>query len=207
MSIQLNLADFVPLSFVNGPGARAVVWVQGCPIRCPGCFNPHTHSFAPRHLVTVDELAERILKLSGIEGVTYSGGEPFAQAVALAELSELLRTQGLSIVSYSGYTIEQIRESQDPHKLKLLTQLDVLIDGPFVLAQRKALLWRGSANQRVHFLTKRYRYLELLISEEAQRMEVDISRDGRVTMTGFPGIAEERHLRKLLQQKYGLKLA
>lgn len=204
---RINLAGFVPRSYVNGPGARAVLWVQGCPIRCPGCFNPHTHSFEPRQWVTVEALAERILKLKGIEGVTYSGGEPFAQAEALAELSERLRERGLSILSYSGYPLEEIRQSGDPAKLKLLSLLDILIDGPFVLAKKKPLLWRGSANQRVHFLTERYRPWEPVIQEEAQRIEVSLSSDGRLTMTGFPGIADERQLRELLQREYGLKLA
>lgn len=204
---QINLAGFAPRSYVNGPGARAVLWVQGCPIGCPGCFNPHTHSFELRRLVTVEALGERILKLEGIEGVTYSGGEPFAQAEALAELSERLREQGLSIMSYSGYTIEKIRQSDDPEKLRLLSLLDILIDGPFVLAKKKHLLWRGSANQRVHFLTDRYRHLEPLIDEEAQRIEVGVSSDGQLTMTGFPGIVEERQLRELLKRDYGLQLA
>lgn len=207
MPTCLNLAGFVPISFVNGPGARAVVWVQGCPIRCPGCFNPHTHSFQPRRLVTVKELAERILQLKEIEGVTYSGGEPFAQAEALAELSERLRKHGLSIMSYSGYTIEEIRKSNDPAKLRLLSLLDILIDGPFVLAHKRHLLWRGSANQRVHFLTERYRHLESIINEEAQLMEVNVAGNGRLTITGFLGIVEERQLRELLQHEYGVELA
>jgi anaerobic ribonucleoside-triphosphate reductase activating protein len=205
--LEINIAGFMRRSYANGPGARAVVWVQGCPLGCPGCFNPHTHSFEPRRLVTVEELTERILKLEGIEGVTYSGGEPFAQAEALAKLSERLREQGLSIMSYSGYTIEQIRRSGEPAKLKLLSLLDILVDGPFVIAEKKPLLWRGSANQQVRFLTERYRHLAPLVDRQAQRMEVALSSDGELLMTGFPGIDEERRLRALLKDEFGLKLA
>ena len=206
--LEINIAGFMPRSYANGPGARAVVWVQGCPLGCPGCFNPQTHSFEPRELLTVDELAERILilELQGIEGVTYSGGEPFAQAEALAELSERLREQRLSLMSYSGYTIEQIRRSGEPAKLKLLSLLDILVDGPFVMAEKRPLLWRGSANQRVRFLTERYRHLAPLVDREAQRMEVAVSSDGQLMLTGFPGIVEERRLRALLKHEYGLQL-
>jgi anaerobic ribonucleoside-triphosphate reductase activating protein len=185
MSTRINLSQFVPCSYVNGPGARAVVWVQGCPIRCPGCFNPHTHSFKPRQLVTVNELARRILEHSGIEGVTYSGGEPFAQAAALAQLSECLRAEGLSIVSYSGYTIEALRASRDQAKRSLLDLLDILIDGPFIQAQRADLLWRGSTNQRVHFLTDRYRNWVERVTQEGRRIECQIDDTGRLSWTGI----------------------
>jgi len=77
---MLNLAGFLAKSEVNGPGTRAVVWVQGCPIHCERCFNVQFQSFSPATLVPVNELAEMILALHGIDGVTFSGGEPFAQA-------------------------------------------------------------------------------------------------------------------------------
>lgn len=206
MTTQINLAKFMPCSYANGPGARAVIWVQGCPIRCPGCFNPHTHSFEPRKLVTVDELTERILNLSGIEGVTYSGGEPFAQAAALATLSERLRAKGLSIVSYSGYTIEALKASSDLSKRALLEQLDILIDGPFIQAQRASLLWRGSANQRVHFLTDRYSDWAERVAQEGRRIECQIGVEGQLTWTGILFTEEDRALAKSLET-LGLRLA
>ena len=104
----LNLAGFLARSEVNGPGIRAVVWVQGCPIHCEGCFNPQSWSFSPAHVVAVDDLAKQILTLDEIDGVTFSGGEPFAQAAALADLGNQLKCAGLSIVTYTGYTHDEI---------------------------------------------------------------------------------------------------
>lgn len=204
---ELNLVSFVPRSYVNGPGARAVIWVQGCPLACPGCFNPHTHSTSPRHLIPVDRLAERIRGIEKIEGVTFSGGEPFAQAEPLAELARALRRDGLSIMSYSGHTIEHIRGGGDPAKLDLLSQLDLLVDGPFIQARQQALLWRGSANQRVHFLTPRYRHLKLWIAQTSRRVEVTLHERGRLTVTGFPNDGERRELQDRLAEMFGLRLS
>ena len=81
-------SGFLARSEVNGPGIRAVVWVQGCPFRCEGCFNERFLPFSPAQQVSVSELAGTILSLPGIDGVTFSGGEPFAQAGPLAELGE-----------------------------------------------------------------------------------------------------------------------
>ena len=93
---RLNLGAIQERSAVNGPGERFVLWLQGCPLRCPGCCNPEFQPLVPRHLLVVEELAGRILAVPGIEGVTYSGGEPTVQARGLACLSERLRPAGLS---------------------------------------------------------------------------------------------------------------
>ena len=98
----LNLHEFIPRSRANGPGERAVVWVQGCPRKCPGCFNPATQAFVDRELVSVDELESQILAQEGIDGVTFSGGEPFAQAGQLAELAKRLQERGLTVVCTPG---------------------------------------------------------------------------------------------------------
>jgi anaerobic ribonucleoside-triphosphate reductase activating protein len=86
----LNIMGYVDESEVNGPGSRAVVWVQGCLRECPGCFNPDSWSFEINELVSVDALAERIISNPNNEGVTFSGGEPFWQAPALAALARPL---------------------------------------------------------------------------------------------------------------------
>lgn len=101
----LNMAAFLPVSRSNGPGRRAVVWVQGCTRSCSGCFNQEMRPFVDKELITARELAGRILAIEDIEGVTFSGGEPFEQAEALAELAEQLADRGLTIVIFTGYTV------------------------------------------------------------------------------------------------------
>ena len=145
----LNLAGFLARSAVNGPGIRAVVWVQGCPFRCEGCFNEQFQPFSPATVIPVDRLAGTILALPGIDGVTFSGGEPFAQAGPLAALGERLRRAGLTIVTYTGYTAEQLAGGDDPAWPALLAVTDLLITGPYIAELAAADPLKGSSNQQV----------------------------------------------------------
>jgi anaerobic ribonucleoside-triphosphate reductase activating protein len=192
----LNLAGFLARSAVNGPGIRAVVWVQGCPFRCEGCFNETFQPFSPAMQVTVSELAKTILSLPGIDGVTFSGGEPFAQAGPLALLGELLRTAGLSMVTYTGYTADQLARGDDPAWPALLAATDLLIAGPYIAALSRPDPLKGSANQQVIPLGTR------LVSPtrtraydtSSGRTEFTITPDGTITTTGFPVPALLEHL-------------
>jgi anaerobic ribonucleoside-triphosphate reductase activating protein len=180
----LRLGAVLPTSVVNGPGERYVLWVQGCPLRCRGCSNPGFLPFRGGFAKTVTEMAETILATPGIEGVTYSGGEPTAQAEALYHLGVRLRSQGLTVLSYSGYTLEELRAGGDPWVRRLLGVLDVLIDGPYVEALAAPFRWRGSANQRVHFLTDAYRHLESEACQPEQEMELVVGH-GDTVATGI----------------------
>ena len=104
----VNVAHVVERCRVLGPGERFVLWVQGCPLRCPGCHNPDFLAFRDATWLSVDSLNSRILDTSSIEGVTYVGGEPFAQAGALARLARAVRRSGLTVMAYSGYAIEEL---------------------------------------------------------------------------------------------------
>lgn len=184
----LNLHDFVPRSCANGPGERAVVWVQGCPRKCSGCFNPDTQAVVTRELVSVDELESRILAQEGINGVTFSGGEPFEQAEQLAELAKRLRESGMTVVCYTGYTLEQLRAGNRDDWNVLLEQVDLLIDGPFIESERCHEPYRGSKNQKLLYLSGRIRPEN---TEEAhQTAELTLSLDGSLTATGFPEMDE-----------------
>ena len=146
---MLELAGIVTDSIVDGPGIRTCVFCQGCPHHCEGCHNPETWDFGCG--TPMDE--ERILGIVRsnplCRGVTFSGGEPFAQAEGFAKLAKLLKTAGYEVASYTGYTFEQLL-CGTPAQKDLLRQLDVLIDGPFVLAERSLQLpFRGSRNQRI----------------------------------------------------------
>ncbi|MBN1485756.1 MAG: radical SAM protein [Chloroflexia bacterium] len=196
---MLNVGAWMERSVANGPGERFVLWLQGCPLRCPDCFNPEFLPLEPRHLVTVPNMAARILALEGIEGVTYSGGEPTLQAEPLCHLSQRLREAGLSIVCYSGYTLEQLRDRDDPWIERLLSYLDILIDGPYLCGQAANLPWRGSRNQRVHFLSPTYRHLAPQIEGGPAEVELAVGRDGFAATGNWPAEFWER-LRKALER-------
>lgn len=148
----IQLAGIVPESIVDGVGLRFTLFVQGCPHRCEGCHNPKTHPFSGGRAFTPEEVMELIDKSPLCQGVTFSGGEPFAQAAALLPLARLVKGRGLHLCCYSGYTFGQLCEigKGQPEVLGLLSQCDVLVDGPFILAQRTLeKRFAGSSNQRV----------------------------------------------------------
>ena len=179
--MRVNLARTLARSAANGPGERFVVWVQGCPMACPGCWNPDTWAFERRDLRSVEDLALDILATEGIEGVTFTGGEPFAQARALTALAERVRASGLSVFVFTGYDLDELARSE--HRA-MLAVTDVLVAGRYVGAERATgLAWRGSANQRVHFLSDRYGPADM---KEVAEVEFHIDKDGTLTVTGFP---------------------
>ena len=159
----------------------------------------------PKQLISVQQLYERILATPGIEGVTYSGGEPFEQAEGLHVLSVLLQEAGLTLMSYSGYTHQELAASKDRHICGLLATLDILVDGPFVQEQAAALLWRGSRNQQVRFFTERYREYEARVNCAELAVEFEVTEGG----LGVTGNFDEKLLQKItekLQQDYGIAL-
>ena len=188
---MLNLAGFLARSEVNGPGTRAVVWVQGCPFRCEGCFNSSFQPFSSANPVRIDDLASRILSLDGIDGVTFSGGEPFAQAGPLAALGEQLHRAGLTIVTYTGYTADLLAEGDDPAWPALLAVTDLLIAGPFVAGRAKPDPLKGSSNQQVIQLGMKIPVPRQTANphHERSRTEFTIAPDGTITTTGFPAPA------------------
>lgn len=146
----MKIYGLVQDSIVDGPGFRFVCFVQGCPHHCPGCHNPDSHDPAGGREMTVEEVAERMLSNPLTDGLTLSGGEPFAQPEDCLALAKIARDHGLNVWSYSGWTFEHLRDHGTPAQRALLEALDVLVDGPFLLQERTlSLPWRGSRNQRV----------------------------------------------------------
>lgn len=148
----LKLAGTVNDSIVDGPGIRFTVFVQGCPHRCKGCHNPHTHDFEGGETVTLESLLEKIKGNPLLDGVTFSGGEPFCQAKQLSELGAEIKKSGMNVVTYTGYTFEYLTENASPENFygELLSVTDYLVDGRFELDKRDILLkFRGSSNQRI----------------------------------------------------------
>lgn len=137
-------------NIVNGDGLRVVLWTQGCPNHCKGCQNPETWDYEAGMLVSIDEVLERMRKFPGQTGLTFCGGEPFIQARACKKIADSVRKEfGWDVWSFSGFTYDIIKECGGA-PWELLKSLDVLIDGPFILAQRDlSLRFRGSKNQRL----------------------------------------------------------
>jgi anaerobic ribonucleoside-triphosphate reductase activating protein len=158
---HLQLAQTVACTEAEGPGKRFALWFQGCPLRCPGCCNPEMLPFEGGHAVALAALLDQIQASAtdhGIEGITLLGGEPLAHAAAAAALARRVRDRGLSVMVFSGYTLEEARQLPDPAVAELLALTDILVDGPYDRNQPETRRrWIGSANQRVHFLTDRYR--------------------------------------------------
>lgn len=162
-----------------------MLWLQGCPIRCAGCINPDFQAFVPRHILPVRKVLALIRKCSAIEGVTYSGGEPMAQARQLVKLTRELKALGLSVFCYSGYTYDQLLRQGDEDVSELLSLLDILVDGPYEQDKHCDLLWRGSSNQAVRFLSDRYLEWRSVVDQPSADIELIVG--DRLTMSGIWG--------------------
>ena len=183
----LNIMGYVDESEVNGPGTRAVVWVQGCLRECPSCFNPSSWSFEINELVAVDSLVKKILSKERNEGVTFSGGEPFWQAPALANLARKVKAAGLNVMSFTGFTLEQLQSPYAPAGAQeLLQELDILIDGPYIesLAINTPDSPVSSSNQRVNIFNPDFKDRVTWASDMA---EIHIFKDGSRLVTGYRG--------------------
>lgn len=191
---KLTIGTYLPCSEVNGPGRRFTIWVQGCPLGCESCFNRELQPFSGGRAYTIDEIIGLIKESGEIEGVSYTGGEPFCQAAALTELSRRVKKElGLSVFCYTGYTLEELRQEGEPARIELLEEIDILADGRFQAELPAKQPWVGSGNQRLHFLSERYRELERELSGELEaksckldEFEVLIDENGDLVITGFP---------------------
>jgi len=183
----VNVAHMVQHCRVLGPGDRFVLWVQGCPLCCEGCHNPQFQPFEDRLWLGVNELAAMILAVKGIEGASFAGGEPFGQVQALARLAGRLRAAGLSVMVYSGFTLERLRSGEIPHAQDLLDQTDLLLDGPYCRDLPTNRPWRGSNNQRLISLSGRYgERVSEWNAPTGQEFELRVSENGEVEILGIP---------------------
>jgi anaerobic ribonucleoside-triphosphate reductase activating protein len=184
----LSVAQIVPHTEAEGPGIRFALWLQGCPLRCPGCCNPEMLKFEGGTPIRVSEVLaqiERAAREHGVEGITFLGGEPLAHAKQAVVLARALRERGLTVMVFSGFTLEEARQMPDPAVGKLLALTDILVDGPYLREQPETRRrWIGSANQRIHFLSDRYQADDprwLL----PNTLEIRL-RQGELTVNGFP---------------------
>ena len=147
--MQIKIAGLVPESIVDGPGIRFTVFTQGCPHHCPGCHNPQTHDFAGGEWKDTDEIIAQFRQNPLLKGITLSGGDPFVQPAACAELARAAHKAGKDVITYTGYTFEQLLSGKVPDAGLLLEETDILIDGRFEEEKKSlGLRFRGSSNQR-----------------------------------------------------------
>lgn len=169
----LRLAGVVRESIVDGPGIRFTVFAQGCPHQCPGCHNASTHDFYGGKETEIDNVLREIDKNPLLNGVTFSGGEPFCQPEGFAVLARALKERGLHIVTFTGYTYEELLDLANAQTARgksvrdLLDLTDMLIDGRFQLAQRDLTLqFRGSRNQRLIDMNKTRESGKLILDDK-----------------------------------------
>ena len=148
--MDIRIAGTVNDSIVDGPGYRYTIFTQGCPHHCPGCHNPQSHDFEGGRVTDTDTILRQVRENPLLDGITLSGGEPFCQPEACRALAEAAHDLGMSVWCYTGYTWEKLMQEADPARLALLEAVDVLVDGPFILAQKSLeLKFCGSRNQRL----------------------------------------------------------
>lgn len=146
----MRIAGTVNDSIVDGPGLRFTVFTQGCPHRCPGCHNPNTHDPAGGYDVGTDEIVRQIRKNPLLSGVTLSGGEPFMQSTECLVIAKAAHDAKLNVWAYTGYTWEHLMKENEPDRMALLREVDVLVDGPYIADKRSLELdFCGSSNQRL----------------------------------------------------------
>ena len=150
MTMNIRIAGTVNDSIVDGPGLRFTVFTQGCPHHCPGCHNPETHDPAGGRDADTEEIIRQMLVNPLLSGVTLSGGDPMEQPLPCAEIARAAHQNMLNVWTYTGYTLDALLKQNDPDRLALLQETDVLVDGPFLQQERSLeLRYCGSRNQRL----------------------------------------------------------
>lgn len=190
MNLSLRVSRLQERTEVLGPGVRSVVWFQGCSLRCAGCMAQSMNDDPAHETWSPGALAKRLCGLAGIEGVTLSGGDPFDQPPeALCALAEAVRRDSdLSIMVFTGRTLAQLRRQLPPAlSERLFSNIDILVDGPYVEELNDGSMWRGSSNQEIHFLTPRYADLRSLVASSRSRgLEVSVRNGLELEITGIP---------------------
>ena len=185
--MKLRVFNILKTTKVEGPGVRYCIWTQGCSRHCKGCQAVHTWSHTGGILIDVEDIIEDIKSQKNIEGVTFLGGEPFEQAEALGFIAKEVQKLGLSVLCFSGFLLEELRQ-EEKNRL-LLDNIDLLIDGEFKLELVDySRPWCGSSNQRYHFLTNRYN--EEIFEKYKNKVEVNISKNGVIFMNGMGNFDE-----------------
>lgn len=181
--MNLLIHNIITHTSVNGPGIRYGLWLQGCNLNCPNCFNPETHSFNKGIEISIYSIFKKILKIINIEGVSISGGEPLLQANILYKLLRMIKEKtSLSILLFSGFNMEEIK--QNYYRRKSIEYVDVLIAGRYMDNKKCKKSLISSSNQKIYLLTDRYDLADI----GSQEFEIIIDNEGNILLTGFESI-------------------
>lgn len=192
MGLTLRIGSLRERTQSEGPGIRFAIWLQGCSLRCSGCFNPHFWNPSLGTAISVDTLLlqinDSIQRNPEIEGVTFLGGEPFEQSASLAVLAAEIQALGLSVMTFTGYSIDELKDpshSDYSSRSKLLRYTDLLVDGRYESEKiDKVRPWVGSINQNFHFLSERY-CAESLFVNTYDSIEINVSSQGTTRINGW----------------------
>jgi len=201
---MLKIGKYLISQNVNGPGKRFVIWFQGCTIQCKGCFNSKFWDVNGGEFMEVEKIFGLILnahKNEKIEGVTFTGGEPLDQAKNIIHLARKIKSINLTIVCYTGYLFGEIINGIVPFGYELLKYVDILIDGKFIEEEKAPLLWRGSRNQKVYFLSNIYKYFEEIVDEEGKKEIEILIGDEIITSTGIIDLVFWEKLKQELKNR------
>ncbi len=179
--MKVNIAHIEPESYIYAPGKQFVVWMQGCSIRCKGCWNKGMWSFGEKKYVEIETVMVQINKTKGVKGVTFIGGEPFDQPEELLDFVKRIKRENLGVTIYTGYGKKELISNI---AIEVLQFTDLLISGRYIETLRNVnLQWIGSENQRKDFLTNFYADYHF---DNANYCEINISETGAMTIVGFP---------------------
>ena len=181
--MKIRLATYLePDSIVDGEGIRTVVWTQGCSHNCEGCHNPSTHDFKGGFEVDIDEIINDLNKIEFQRGITFSGGDPMFQAEACNAIAVAAKAKGLNVCCYTGFTFEKLLNN--PKTLEFLKNIDVLVDGKFILKQRSLNLdFRGSKNQRIIDVPKSLKENKVILAKkymQEKNVSIEIKKEEHI---------------------------
>ncbi len=186
----MRIARILRRTHAEGPGVRFALWVQGCALHCPGCYAQSLQPLDGGTEKQPDEIIQEIWTVrEKVEGITLLGGEPFLQAAELAQTAAAAQEMGLSVLTFTGFRLEDLQAQGEPDRLALLAYTDVLLDGPYLQQQRdfsRPLV--GSRNQRILCLTDRYSQAEILACQN--QIEIRIDRAGNILLNGMGDFPE-----------------
>lgn len=189
-----------------GPGKRAVIWVRGCTLACPGCMTPELWgSGSPATFTPIEHVAAQLRPLlAAADGLTISGGEPMQQSAALKNLVQLLRREfvSLHVLVYSGYGIEELQKHGE-ETLAFLREIDILIDSRFDQNASNDLSWRGSDNQRLHLISERARNSGLGDEAwpESRPLQIQMTEPGQYRIIGIPRRGDMARYRQVMETR------
>jgi anaerobic ribonucleoside-triphosphate reductase activating protein len=180
---MLRIGAALPVTEVAGPGRRFALWVQGCERHCNGCSNAKFWDPLGGQEISVERLSSEILATPTIEGVTFIGGEPFLQAGGLSKLASLIKPSGLSVITYTGFTFQELVNAGNNDFSVLLNLTDLLVDGPYIEELKgHPVPWIGSKNQMLYFLTNRYSINDI---KTIPSVELHMLPGGEIIMNGL----------------------